>query len=255
MWKGRFAQDTDEAVINFTQSLDLDWRMAFADIRGSVAHVRMLAHTGLLDAKEAETIEENLRGIAEEIRSGDFTPKVSLEDVHMNIERLIEKAAPPARASTGRSRNDQVNTKALYLRKELLGIWEGLESLISVLSKRPKSRPTSSFRLHAPSAGAADIDEFPLAHARALCATRSACLPPMTRRRIAARLRRAAGSTLPLDREFTRADMGFSPYGKSMDTVAHRPFMTSSTSPRSSEATSAAFQRTLSSTSRLNSAG
>ena len=85
MWKGRFAQDTDEAVINFTQSLDLDWRMAAADIRGSIAHVRMLAHTGLLDAKEAETIEKNLREIAEEIKSGDFTPKVSLEDVHMNI--------------------------------------------------------------------------------------------------------------------------------------------------------------------------
>ena len=139
MWKGRFAQDTDEAVINFTQSLDLDWRMAFADIRGSVAHVRMLAHTGLLDAKEAETIEENLRGIAEEIRSGDFTPKVSLEDVHMNIEsRLIEKCgATGARLHMGRSRNDQVNTTVrLYLRKELLGIWEGLESLISVLIKK-----------------------------------------------------------------------------------------------------------------------
>ena len=65
MWKGRFAQDTDEAVINFTQSLDLDWRMAFADIRGSIAHVRMLAHAGLLDAQEAETIEKNLREIAE----------------------------------------------------------------------------------------------------------------------------------------------------------------------------------------------
>ena len=129
MWKGRFAQDTDEAVINFTQSLDMDWRLAFADIRGSIAHVRMLAHTGLLDKGEAETIEKNLRAIAKEIETGEFTPKVSLEDVHMNIEsRLIEKCgATGARLHMGRSRNDQVNTTVrLYLRRELLDIYAGL---------------------------------------------------------------------------------------------------------------------------------
>ena len=136
MWKGRFSQDMDAAVLGFTQSLDLDWRMAAADIRGSIAHVRMLGHTGLLSKDEAETIEKNLREIAEEIKSGKFQPKPALEDVHMNIEsRLIEKCgATGARLHMGRSRNDQVNTTVrLYLRKELLGIWDGLETLINVL--------------------------------------------------------------------------------------------------------------------------
>jgi len=58
MWKGRFSQDTDEAVQKFTQSLDMDWRMALADIRGSIAHVRMLGHTGLLSEEEATVIEK-----------------------------------------------------------------------------------------------------------------------------------------------------------------------------------------------------
>ena len=77
MWKGRFAQDTNEAVVNFTQSLDLDWRMALADIRGSIAHVRMLGAVGLLCADDALTIEENLKASAEEVKRGEFIPKVS----------------------------------------------------------------------------------------------------------------------------------------------------------------------------------
>ena len=91
MWKGRFSQDTDEAVQKFTQSLDLDWIMALADIRGSIAHGRMRGHVGLLSYEEASIIEKNLSLIADEIKSGEFIPKVSLEDVHMNVEsRLTE---------------------------------------------------------------------------------------------------------------------------------------------------------------------
>ncbi len=92
MWKGRFSQDTDEAVQKFTQSLDMDWRMALADIRGSIAHVRMLGHTGLLSEEEASVIEKNLCLIADEVRKGILIPKVSLEDVHMNIRIQTDRA-------------------------------------------------------------------------------------------------------------------------------------------------------------------
>ena len=229
MWKGRFAQDTDEAVINFTQSLDMDWRLAFADIRGSIAHVRMLAHTGLLDKGEAETIEKNLREIAKEIETGEFRPKVSLEDVHMNIEsRLIEKCgATGARLHMGRSRNDQVNTTVrLYLRRELLDIYTGLCSLIDVLLKKAEEQADIVVPgyTHLQQAQPVSMGHFWMAHAQAFL-------------RDAKRLSAAyeavdesplgcgalAGSTLPLDREFTRADMGFSRLTEnSMDTVAHR---------------------------------
>ncbi|MDO5115345.1 MAG: argininosuccinate lyase [Synergistaceae bacterium] len=233
MWKGRFAQDTDEAVINFTQSLDLDWRMARADIRGSIAHVRMLAHAGLIKAVEAVAIEDNLREIAREIESGSFTPKASLEDVHMNIEsRLIEKCgAVGARLHMGRSRNDQVNTTVrLYLRKELLELWNGLEALISVILKKAEEHADVVVPgyTHLQQAQPISMGQFWMAHAQAFL-------------RDAKRLSDAyeavdesplgcgalAGSTLPLDREFTRADMGFSRITEnSMDTVAHRDHFT-----------------------------
>lgn len=229
MWKGRFAQDTAECVLNFTQSLDLDWRMAAADIRGSIAHVRMLAHTGLLSAEEAGVIEKNLREIAEEIKSGEFVPKASLEDVHMNIEsRLIEKCgATGARLHMGRSRNDQVNTTVrLYLRKELLDIWDGLETLIKVLVEKAREHAEIVVPgyTHLQQAQPVSMGQFWMAHAQAFL-------------RDAKRLSAAyeavdesplgcgalAGSTLPLDREFTRRDMGFSRLTEnSMDTVAHR---------------------------------
>lgn len=229
MWKGRFAQDTDESVINFTQSLDLDWRLALADIRGSMAHVRMLAHTGLLAQDEAETIEENLRAIAEEVRNGTFVPKVSLEDVHMNIEsRLIERCgATGARLHMGRSRNDQVGTTVrLYLRKELLDIWGGLEALIKTLlanAERHADIVVPGYT-HLQQAQPISMGQFWMAHCQAFL-------------RDAKRLFDAyeavdecplgcgalAGSTLPLDREFTCNDLGFSKMtANSMDTVAHR---------------------------------
>lgn len=229
MWKGRFAQDTDEAVVNFTQSLDLDWRMAGADIRGSIAHVRMLAHTGLLKKDEAALIEKGLREIAEEIKNGEFTPKVSLEDVHMNIEaRLTEKCGETgARLHMGRSRNDQVNTTVrLYLRRELLGIWQGLESLISVLLKKAEEHADTVVPgyTHLQQAQPVSMGHFWMAHAQAFL---------RDEKRLAAAYDAVdesplgcgalAGSTLPLDREFTRADMGFSRLTEnSMDTVAHR---------------------------------
>ena len=229
MWKGRFSQDTDEAVQKFTQSLDMDWRMALADIRGSIAHVRMLGHTGLLSEEEAAVIEKNLSLIAEEVRNGTLVPKVSLEDVHMNIEsRLIELCGSTgAKLHMGRSRNDQANTTVrLYLRKELLDIWEGLSDLMSALLSKAEEHAETVVPgyTHLQQAQPIAMGQFWMAHAHAFL-------------RDAKRLFDAydavdesplgcgalAGSTLPLDREFTCNDLGFSSMtGNSMDTVAHR---------------------------------
>ncbi|MGD9666530.1 MAG: argininosuccinate lyase [Synergistaceae bacterium] len=229
MWKGRFSQDTDEAVQKFTQSLDMDWRMALADIRGSIAHVRMLGHTGLLSEEEASVIEKNLSLIADEVRNGTLVPKVSLEDVHMNIEsRLIELCGSTgARLHMGRSRNDQANTTVrLWLRKELLDIWDGMNDLISSLLKKAEEHAEIVVPgyTHLQQAQPISMGQFWMAHAHAFL-------------RDAKRLFDAydavdesplgcgalAGSTLPLDREFTCNDLGFSSVtGNSMDTVAHR---------------------------------
>lgn len=76
------------------QSLDLDWRLAAADLRGSVAHISMLGAVGLLSSEEARTLEEHLKGVGE----GDplrrlSAPRAELEDVHMTIEARLTGAA------------------------------------------------------------------------------------------------------------------------------------------------------------------
>lgn len=233
MWKGRFSENMNDRVLDFTQSLDLDWRMALADIRGSVAHARMLAHVGLLSGDEAKIIEENLNAIADEIRRDELQPKRELEDVHMNIEaRLIERCgATGAKLHMGRSRNDQVNTTVrLYLRKELLTLWEAFRELITVLLAKAREHAETIVPgyTHLQQAQPISMGQFWMAHTQAFL-------------RDAKRLFDAyeavdesplgcaalAGSTLPLDREFTKRDLGFARItANSMDTVAHRDHFT-----------------------------
>ena len=118
-WGGRFTAATDGAVEAFTASVRYDRRLAPYDIKGSIAHATMLAHTGILDEPDSERIIEGLRHIADEIERGDFHWSEALEDVHMNIEaRLVELTGDAGKKlHTARSRNDQVATATrLYLR-------------------------------------------------------------------------------------------------------------------------------------------
>ena len=96
----------------FTESVSFDRRLYAQDIRGSVAHARMLATTGVLTEEECEQIVAGLEQIGSEIASGNFVFRTELEDVHMNLERaLIERIGDVGRKlHTGRSRNDQVST-------------------------------------------------------------------------------------------------------------------------------------------------
>ncbi|WP_445360703.1 argininosuccinate lyase [Microbulbifer sp. EKSA005] len=119
LWGGRFSEATDAFVERFTASVTFDQRMAMEDIQGSLAHAQMLSEVGVLSADEYHKIADGLRGIAEEIKAGEFPWSVQLEDVHMNIEaRLTQRiGATGKKLHTGRSRNDQVATDIrLWLR-------------------------------------------------------------------------------------------------------------------------------------------
>ena len=119
MWGGRFQQDTNELVEAFTESISFDARLYRQDIRGSIAHSKMLAKIGVLSEQEATQIESGLLAIRDQIDAGDFEWSSKLEDVHMNIEaRLSENIGEAGKKlHTGRSRNDQVATDIrLYLR-------------------------------------------------------------------------------------------------------------------------------------------
>ena len=124
-WGGRFKTETDERVEAFTASTTFDRRLAEADIRGSIAHARMLAKQRIIPEKDARAIVRGLTEIAGEIESGRFPWRTELEDIHMNVEaRLIEKIGDAGkRLHTGRSRNDQVVTDfRLYLKGRIAGI-------------------------------------------------------------------------------------------------------------------------------------
>ncbi|NCB14639.1 MAG: argininosuccinate lyase, partial [Synergistales bacterium] len=232
MWKGRFTENTAQAVQKFTQSLDLDWALASYDIEGSVAHARMLGSEGLIPPEEARRIEDGLNRIREEIASGTLVPTQELEDVHMNIEsRLIELLGPTgARLHTGRSRNDQVAvTMRLFLRDRLRHIASGMEALLSVLLERAARHMdviVPGFT-HLQQAQPISMGHYWMAHFAAFsrdCERLLFALGSLRECPLGAGA--LAGSTLPLNREMTAKALGFaSPTRNSLDTVAQRDYM------------------------------
>ncbi|MBT0651696.1 argininosuccinate lyase [Geomobilimonas luticola] len=143
LWGGRFSQPTDKFVEEFTASIDFDKRLYHQDIRGSIAHARMLGKQGIIPLADVEKIVHGLQEILDQIEAGKFDFSVSLEDIHMNIEaRLSAKIGEAGkRLHTGRSRNDQVALDIrLYLRDELVEISAYLDLLIdSLLSQAEKN--------------------------------------------------------------------------------------------------------------------
>jgi len=229
VWKGRFSEDTNEIVSRFTQSLDLDWRTVQDDIRGSVAHVRMLGRVGLISHEEASTIESELVKIAREAANGEFVPKESLEDVHMNVESLLTERTGDvgAKLHTGRSRNDQSNTSVrLAMRREALKLWDMLKLLLETLignAERHADICVPGYT-HLQQAQVITMGQFWMAHFQAffrdakrlLGAYESADESPLGCGAL-------AGSTLPIDREFTARDLGFARMCEnSLDAVASR---------------------------------
>ena len=136
LWAGRFSKDTDPSVNDYHSSLPFDRRMYAQDIRGSIAHARMLAVVGVLSVADSEAIAAGLEAIGEDLRTGILTFDNGAEDVHMFIEAELTRRIGDAgkRLHTGRSRNDQVALDIrLYLRDACASIREGMVSLCSVL--------------------------------------------------------------------------------------------------------------------------
>ena len=136
LWGGRFTQPTDKFVEEFTASIQFDKRLYHQDIRGSIAHARMLGRQGIIPLHDVEQIVHGLQKILEQIEAGEFDFSIGLEDIHMNIEARLSAAIGEAgkRLHTGRSRNDQVALDIrLYLRDEIVEICTYIDLLIDSL--------------------------------------------------------------------------------------------------------------------------
>jgi argininosuccinate lyase len=122
LWGGRFSDDSDAQVADFTRSIEIDAVLALDDLQGSIAHVRGLGRAGLLTDSEVAELVAGLEGLAREVEAGTLRWDPALEDVHMNLEAaLTERIGPVAgKLHTGRSRNDQVATDLrLWLRRAI----------------------------------------------------------------------------------------------------------------------------------------
>ena len=118
-WSGRFSEPVSDLVKRYTASVFFDQRMATQDIRGSLAHARMLAKQHIIGAQDLADIERGMAQISGEIEAGQFSWSLDAEDVHLNIEKRLTALVGDAgkRLHTGRSRNDQVATDIrLWLR-------------------------------------------------------------------------------------------------------------------------------------------
>jgi argininosuccinate lyase len=228
-WGGRFQQETDPTVERFSASIHFDRALARYDVRGSMAHVRMLGAQGIIPEADVASLVSGLEAILGELDAGSFPFDPRLEDIHMNVEaRLGALVGPVAgRLHTGRSRNDQVATDlALYLRDAAVAAQRGSLGLRRVLLERAEEHLDTVLPgyTHLQRAQPVRLAHHWLAFVEMLerDAGRFADLR--------ARLDRSplgagaiAGSTLPLDRQHTARALGFAgPTRNSMDTVASR---------------------------------
>nr|WP_271780143.1 argininosuccinate lyase [Acidithiobacillus ferriphilus]WCE94197.1 argininosuccinate lyase [Acidithiobacillus ferriphilus] len=232
MWGGRFAAGTDSLVEAFTASIQVDSRLYVEDIRGSMAHARMLGRVGVLTEAEAEAIVTGLARVRQEIAEERLPFVDALEDIHMHVEsRLTEIIGEVGKKlHTGRSRNDQVATDLrLYTRGCLDELVQGLQHLQNVfidlaerevetilpgLTHMQVAQPVS-FGHHC----MAYVEMFHRDTQRLLDARRRVNVLPLG----AAAL---AGTTFPIDRWDVARQLGFEAVAEnSLDAVSDRDFV------------------------------
>ncbi|PKM47485.1 MAG: argininosuccinate lyase [Firmicutes bacterium HGW-Firmicutes-8] len=122
LWGGRFTKGTDKVVEDFHSSISFDRRLYRQDIKGSIAHARMLGKQGIITPDEAAAITAGLEAILADIEAGKTGFETGAEDIHMNIEKLLtERIGDIGRKlHTARSRNDQIALDIrMYLKEEI----------------------------------------------------------------------------------------------------------------------------------------
>jgi len=230
-WQGRFTEATDAFVEQFTASIGFDQRLYAHDIRGSIAHARMLGHTGILTTKECETIIDGLQQLLLDIESGKINWSVALEDIHMNIESLLTQRIGEAgkKLHTGRSRNDQIATDIrLYMRDQIDSILSQLTRLMHgliELAEREAATIMPGFT-HLQVAQPITFGHHMMAWFEMLerdYGRLTDCRKRMNQLPLGAAA--LAGTSYPIDRQFTANALGFDkPCDNSLDAVSDRDF-------------------------------
>ena len=232
LWGGRFTKETDKLVYNFNASISFDQKFYKQDMEGSIAHVKMLGKQGILTEKEMQDIVDCLKEILKEVEEGKLIISDEYEDIHSFVEaKLIDRLGDTGKKlHTGRSRNDQVALDMrLYTRQEVLHtdklVKELLETILKIMEENTETIMPGFTHLQ-------KAQPITLAHHM------GAYFEMFRRDRL--RLQNIfqrmnycplgsgalAGTTYPLDREYTAELLGFyGPTLNSMDGVSDRDYL------------------------------
>jgi len=232
LWGGRFTEENDQRVADFTRSIEVDSALAVDDLMGSIAHVRGLGRAGLLTDDEVARLVAGLEDLRADVEAGRIEWDPGLEDVHLNLEVALGRRIGPlaGKLHTGRSRNDQVATDLrLWLRRTVAvldaAIVDTERALVDLAEREGDAVLPGT--THIQPAQPVLFAHHLLAYVEML---------ERDRGRLADALRRAnvsplgsgalAGAGYPLDREATARDLGFDGVtANSLDAVSDRDFV------------------------------
>ncbi|WP_461240583.1 argininosuccinate lyase [Paucilactobacillus sp. N302-9] len=231
LWGGRFTQASEHWVDEFGASIAFDQQLAQEDLTGSLAHVKMLKETNILPAEDADQIIAGLESLVKQLHEGKLKFSVENEDIHLNLEKILTDQIGPVagKLHTARSRNDQVATDFhLYVKNQIPNVIDELKQLQQVIVNLAKDNvetimPGYTHMQHAQPVSYAHyllayFDMFQRDVERFEFNTKHADISPLG----AAAL---AGTTFPIDREFSAKELGFSDvYHNSLDAVSDRDF-------------------------------
>jgi argininosuccinate lyase len=230
-WSQRFESALHPAIARFNASIGFDIELIEYDLTGSVAHAKMLAHTGIISASEGEQLVAGLEQIRSEYRDGKFNPGIDAEDVHFAVERRLTEIAGDVgkKLHTARSRNDQVGTDTrLYLRDQISKIRTQLREFQGVLVNLAEANVETLIPgyTHLQRAQPLSLAHHLLAYFEMLQRDWERLGEIYKRVNISPLGSGAlAGTTFPIDRHYTASLLGFGAvYGNSLDGVSDRDF-------------------------------
>jgi len=233
LWGGRFTENQNQLAAEFNNSLPFDWRLAAADVRGSIAWALALARANVITALEAERLVAGLNTIQAEIEAGRLDFNTGEEDIHTLIERRLGEiaGAVTGKLHTGRSRNDQVATDfRLWMLDAIAQIDEQVRNLQTVLIKRAELDLEWNVMLpgytHFQRAQPVLLSHWWLSHFWPLQRSRERLRQLRDRTAVSPLGAGAlAGTAFPIDREALAHDLGFdSAAPNSLDAVSDRDF-------------------------------
>ncbi|MCR4727896.1 MAG: argininosuccinate lyase [Lachnospiraceae bacterium] len=232
LWGGRFTKETDKKVYDFNASIKFDKRLMEMDCTGSIAHATMLKRCGIITAEEATAIVDGLMSVRDDVLNGNLIIDDSFEDIHSFMEaKLIERIGDAGKKlHTGRSRNDQVALDMrLYTRMQVLTVDEALLRLLYVLYDIMESNLETYMPgfTHLQKAQPVTLAHHMGAYFEMFKRDRSRLKDLFERMNYCPLGAGAlAGTTYPLDRDFTATLMDFyGPTLNSMDSVSDRDYL------------------------------